>query len=147
MLGSSWVAEQLAVSQVGLSSMSGCVGNEVFLRGTCREIILKRVGATKSVRYESLWREDLKAWSWKISTVRSLCQTTVSEDTACWKRLRGCCGDLWIVEISGGAVITCTYESINPNQTPCIVTRIHVTESQFPGWLERRERYEIHSLH
>jgi hypothetical protein len=27
------------------------------------------------------------------------------------KRLSGCCGDLWIVEISGGAVITCSSES------------------------------------
>jgi hypothetical protein len=27
------------------------------------------------------------------------------------KRLSRCCGNLWIMEISGGAVITCTYES------------------------------------
>jgi hypothetical protein len=27
------------------------------------------------------------------------------EDTASWKMLSGCCGDLWVVEISGGAAI------------------------------------------
>jgi hypothetical protein len=42
--------------------------------------------------------------------VRSRCQGT-HEDMAGWKRLRGCCGDLLIVETSGGAVTACTYES------------------------------------
>jgi hypothetical protein len=46
------------------------------------------------------------------------------EDTAGWKRLSVCCGDLWIVEISGGAVIACGSElcvykwSINPFTNP-----------------------------
>jgi hypothetical protein len=30
--------------------------------------------------------------------------------TATWKRLSGCCYDLLIVEISGGTVITCSFE-------------------------------------
>jgi hypothetical protein len=34
------------------------------------------------------------------------------EDTAGWKRLSGCCGDLWIVEISGGAVIACSSDHV-----------------------------------
>jgi hypothetical protein len=33
---------------------TGADGNGVFLRGSCREIILKTVGATKSVLYGSL---------------------------------------------------------------------------------------------
>jgi hypothetical protein len=51
------------------------------------------------------WREDLSAWSWRISTVKRRCQGTAIEDTAGWEKLSGCCRDLWIVEISGGAVI------------------------------------------
>jgi hypothetical protein len=31
--------------------------------------------------------------------------------TASWKKLSGCCGDLGIVEISGGSVIACSSES------------------------------------
>jgi hypothetical protein len=27
-----------------------------------------------------------------------------------WKRLSGCCGELWVVEISSGAVIACSSE-------------------------------------
>jgi hypothetical protein len=33
------------------------------------------------------------------------------EDTAGWEKLSGCYGDLWIVDISGGAVIACSSES------------------------------------
>jgi hypothetical protein len=62
-----------------------------------------------SVLYGRLWREDQSAWSWRISTVRSLCQGTTSE--AGWKRLSGSRGDLWIVEVIGGAVIPCSTES------------------------------------
>jgi hypothetical protein len=47
--------------------------------------------------------------TWRISTVRSRCQGT-TEDIAASKRLSGCCGNLWIVEISDGAVITCSSE-------------------------------------
>jgi hypothetical protein len=54
---------------------------------------------------------DLSAGSWRISTIRSRCQGTVV-DTADWKRLSGCYGDLWSVVISGGAVITCSSESV-----------------------------------
>jgi hypothetical protein len=38
-------------------------------------------------------------------------EAVAGEDTAGWKRLSECCGDLCIVEISGGAAITCAYES------------------------------------
>jgi hypothetical protein len=35
------------------------------------------------------------------------------------KRLSGCCGDLWIVEISGGAVSCRVYKwSVNPVTNP-----------------------------
>jgi hypothetical protein len=48
------------------------------------------------------------------------------------KRFSGCCGDLWIVEISGGAVIASTSESCikvcnksgHQSKTPFIVTHI-----------------------
>jgi hypothetical protein len=60
----------------------------------------------EAVLNENRQRKDLDAGSWRISAVRSRCQGTAGEDTAGWKRLSGCCGDLWIVEISGGAVIT-----------------------------------------
>jgi hypothetical protein len=33
-------------------------GNGVFLRGPCRGVILKTIGATQSVLYGSLWRQD-----------------------------------------------------------------------------------------
>jgi hypothetical protein len=71
----------------------------------------------------------VSAWSWRISTVRSRCQGTVGEATAGWNRFSGCCGASWIVEISRGAVLTCTYESYqwsahSQNQTPSIVTRM-----------------------
>jgi hypothetical protein len=57
------------------------------------------------------------------------------EDTAGWKRLSGFCGDLWIVEISGGAVIACSPEScasvvnksIHQSKPSSIFTHIHVT--------------------
>jgi hypothetical protein len=41
-----------------------------------------------------LWQEDLTAWSWRISTVRSSYQETTSEETAGWKGLRVCCSNL-----------------------------------------------------
>jgi hypothetical protein len=56
------------------------------------------------VLYGRLWRLNLSAWSWRISTVRNRCQGWAREDTAGWKRLCGCCCDLCILEISGGAV-------------------------------------------
>jgi hypothetical protein len=81
-----------------------------FYVGPCRDVITETIEATSVVLCGSLWREDLRTWSWRISTVRSRCQRTTGEDTAGWKRLSVCCGDLWIVEISNGAVIT-SYES------------------------------------
>jgi hypothetical protein len=62
-------------------------------------------------------------------TVRNRCQETAGEDTVGWKMLSGCCGDLWIMEISGGAVIACSSESrvykwsINPISNPNPVYR------------------------
>jgi hypothetical protein len=80
--------------------------------------------------YGSLWREDLCAWSWRISTVRCRCQGTPGKALTGWKKLSGCCVDLWISEISGGAVIACSSEScvqvVNKSniqsKTPSIVT-------------------------
>jgi hypothetical protein len=65
---------------------------------------------SSGVLYGRLWRQNLSAWSWRLSTVRSRCQGTADKDTAGWKRLIGCCDDLWSVKISGGAVITCSSE-------------------------------------
>jgi hypothetical protein len=70
------------------------VGNEVFLCGQSRGVTRKTTGATKLVLYRSLWREDFSAWSWRISHVRSRCKGTAGEDTAGWKRISRCCGDL-----------------------------------------------------
>jgi hypothetical protein len=81
-----------------------------FLRGLCRDVIGKGRQLIVSL-YGSLQRENLSAWSWRISSVRSCCQGMSGEDTAYWKRLSRCCGDLWIVEISSGTVITCSSES------------------------------------
>jgi hypothetical protein len=58
--------------------------------------------------YGRLWRQDVSECSWRIFTVRSCCQGRAGEDTACWEMLSGCCGDLWIVHISSGAVIACS---------------------------------------
>jgi hypothetical protein len=77
-------------------------------------------------------RKDLIAGSCRISTVRSRCQGTAGEYITRWERLSRCCGELWIVQISDGAVITCSSESrgisaINPiiqSKTPSIVTHI-----------------------
>jgi hypothetical protein len=43
--------------------------------------------------------------------LEAVCQGTANEDTEGWERLSGFCGNLWIVEISGGTVITYTYQS------------------------------------
>jgi hypothetical protein len=75
-----------------------------LLCGLCQDVMNRITGAMSSVRYRRLWREDLSAWSWRISTVRSHCQGMAGKDTASWKRLSRCCGDLWIVEISNGTV-------------------------------------------
>jgi hypothetical protein len=48
--------------------------------------------------------------TWACEPVRSLCQGMASEDIAGWKKLSGCCGDLWIVEISSVAGIACSSE-------------------------------------
>jgi hypothetical protein len=79
----------------------------------------------ESVKKRSSWevatvQRGLERGSWRISTVRSRCKDRADEDTADWKRLSGCCGDLWILEISGGAIFVCSFElcafkwSLNP---------------------------------
>jgi ParB-like chromosome segregation protein Spo0J len=63
----------------------------------------------ESVLYGRLWREDLRAEAEEFP----LLETVIRErllTTAGWRRLCECCGDLWIVEVSGGAVIKCNYE-------------------------------------
>jgi hypothetical protein len=44
----------------------------------------------------SLWREDLSAWSWRISTVKSRCQGK-TDDTVGWKK--GLTGTVVICEV------------------------------------------------
>jgi hypothetical protein len=62
------------------------------------------------------------------------------DDTAGLKRSGWCCGDLWIVEISGGTVITCSSKlcginakknPINPIQNLSIVTPVHENTEEF----------------
>jgi hypothetical protein len=74
-----------------------------------------------------LWREDLTAWSWRISTVRIRFQAMAGEDTACWKGLHGCCGNLWIVEINGGAVIAHSSES-------CVLSTVGMCQPRLLRW-------------
>jgi hypothetical protein len=60
-----------------------------------------------------------------MSTVRSRSQGTAGYDTAGWKRLSGCCGELRRVEISGGGVLPVFPSGVNksncPIHTPSIV--------------------------
>jgi hypothetical protein len=78
-------------------------GNRV---SSVREFVRKR-GSWKGAAVQ----RGLERVKLRISSVRSRCQRTTAEGTTGWKRLRGCCGDLLIVEISGGAVINCSSES------------------------------------
>jgi hypothetical protein len=66
-------------------------GNGMFLCGPCEDRAWARK-AEESLLLEAVAREGLVK-------------------TAGWKKRSGYCGDLWIVEISSGAVIPCTYES------------------------------------
>jgi hypothetical protein len=102
-----------------------------FLFGPCRVFIKKKIGTAISVEdwhfgwdlegrlridgatmswqltrilHGSLWQEDLREGSWRISTVRNRLQGTAGKDIG-WKRLSRCCGYLWNVEISYSAVI------------------------------------------
>jgi hypothetical protein len=56
-------------------------------------------------------RKDLSARSWTMSTLRSSCQGTAGENTEGWISLSECYGELWSTEISGGSVITWSYDS------------------------------------
>jgi hypothetical protein len=57
----------------------------IGLRGPCRDVTSKGQSQT-IVLYGRLWREDMSAWSWRISTVRSSCQGTAGEDIADCKK-------------------------------------------------------------
>jgi hypothetical protein len=122
-LSGQWLSKHIpAAAVMHATGETGCC-----LRSLGRSVKKKRTGATSQlssareaekrwcyswqlswVLHGRLCQEDLSAWSWRISTVRSRHQGTAGEDTADWKRLSRCCGDLWIVEISSGAVITCS---------------------------------------
>jgi hypothetical protein len=55
-------------------------------------------------------QRGLESGSRGLATVRSRYHTTTSEDTAGWKRLDVCSGDLRNVEISDGAIMKYSYE-------------------------------------
>jgi hypothetical protein len=69
-------------------------------------------------------KTGLERGSWRKSVLEAVCQGTAVKGTAGCMRLSRCCGDLWIVEISGGALITCCTETwvykclINPLTNP-----------------------------
>jgi hypothetical protein len=86
------------------------VGNWVFLRDPCWDVISKGRQLLSSSAQEAVKTEP-ERMKLKISTIRSRCQRTAGEDTAGWKRLSVCCGDMWIVKICGSAVIDRSSES------------------------------------
>jgi hypothetical protein len=85
-----------------------------FLRGPCRRVIFKIIGATFQ-----LTRAELRDIRRTVTTwVREAEESPLLKPllgNGCWrhqagKRLSGCCGDLWIVESSSGAIITRSYK-------------------------------------
>jgi hypothetical protein len=82
---------------------------------------MKTTVATERLLYGNLWRKVLLERSrssertWMREAAESPLLEAVTRErlvkTAGWKRLSECCGDLWIVEISDGAVIGCGSES------------------------------------
>jgi hypothetical protein len=58
------------------------------------------------VLYGNLWREDVSVW-----LLEAVARERPVKTQQAGKRLGGCCGDLWIVEISSGAVIVYTVVS------------------------------------
>jgi hypothetical protein len=113
------------------------------LCGPLRGLIKKRTGATKPAELckreaEKKWRYSSVSWvefctdgcdkrTWARKTEKyPLLETAVRERLVkiqqAGKSLSRCCDDLWIVEISGGAVITCSTEwcksSIKPFTNP-----------------------------
>jgi hypothetical protein len=68
-----------------------------------------------SILYGSVWRDEERTWACEAEESPLLeavaMEWLAGKYTACRYRLSGCCGDLWIVEISSGAVIACSSES------------------------------------
>jgi hypothetical protein len=57
------------------------------------------------------YSEDLSAEAEESPLLEAVTrERLVKTQTAVWKRLSGCCGDLWTVKISRGAVIDCSSE-------------------------------------
>jgi sulfatase maturation enzyme AslB (radical SAM superfamily) len=78
------------------------------------QLIVNSVGETVKGGLESVEVKNLR--------VRSSCRGTAGEDTASWKSFSVCCGDMYVVEISGDAVIACISEIYSLIQIPSIVT-------------------------
>jgi hypothetical protein len=59
-------------------------GNLVFLCGLCWSVTSKGQSQLRvqAVLQGNLWREDLSAWRWRISAVRSHCQGTTGKGLA-----------------------------------------------------------------
>jgi hypothetical protein len=86
---------------------NGTIGNVVFYavctKGVYNDDTSRAIEFRTEVCEERTWAREAEE--------SSLLEAVVGGDTGGWKRLSGCCGDLCIVEISGGAAITCAYES------------------------------------
>jgi hypothetical protein len=67
-----------------------------FLCGPCWDLISNGQSQFSRVLYGRLWRENLTAWSWRTSIVRSRCQGTAGEGT----------------EDLAGAVVICKLERL-----------------------------------
>jgi hypothetical protein len=101
------------------------------------QVRLRRDGAIVQliVQLAGRWPagNGVSAWSWRISAVESCYQATTRED---YERviLSVCCSDLWIVDISFGAVVICSSElcvqvfnKFIHQSKPCLWSHIKVT--------------------
>jgi hypothetical protein len=127
----------------------------LLCKGGWEEMVIQFIwgNSWQAVLNKSRRRKDLNAGSWRISTVRSLCQGTAGEDIAGWIKLSGCCGELWIVENSGSSIVVKTPEcirTINPiipsnSHPPGTCQYFHTENTEFfkdnfssPVWIHIR---------
>jgi hypothetical protein len=88
-------------------------GNGLFPCGPCRDVKSKEQSQFSWVLHAMLWAREVE----EFPLLQDVARERLTKIQQAGKRLRGCCGDLWIVEISGGAVVpSCVYKwSVNPN--------------------------------
>jgi hypothetical protein len=110
----------------------GCnSGNGVFLRGPCWDVINK--GQSQLIISSQFCTGVCEDRTWASEAEDSPLFETVARERLvktqqAGRRLSECCGNLWIVVISGGAVLTCTYKwSINWVSHPTLVCSVTQT--------------------